>query len=276
MTSSQMSDMKVDRSLLLAGAIIVCVLNARALPIMQSLSLPGLLDPVLALFNVNAIVWLAFAAMISIAREGDNVAPLRRGDYGVLSVALLMALVPFATVSGVGVLLVSIWLFATSQAESPGRRISLIGIGLSCTLIIGRLLLILIGDNLLALDARLVAMLAGTQAEGNLVRFVDGTQFQIAATCSSLHNMSLAFLLWATATQTLKLPVTFRLVGFAALSLVGVILVNIFRLTLIAWYPSDFEVLHHGWGSEALGWLSLFVAATIVGWGAYDTARRPV
>ena len=57
----------------------------------------------------------------------------------------------------------------------------------------------LFANFILAVDASLVSWLLGTHRTGNLVEFADKSgQLVIFPACSSLANVSLAFLCWVT------------------------------------------------------------------------------
>jgi exosortase/archaeosortase family protein len=165
-----------------------------------------------------------------------------------------------------------LYIFGRRRAE---RRIALILLALTGTLIWGRLLLEVIAPNLLlGLDTQLVAWLAGTQAEANSVGFVGGGKFLVAPGCSSLHNMSLALLMWVTAVQLLDLPVTPRVLAGGLLALLAMLAVNAVRLCAMAWYPSHFDSLHTGVGATLFGWASLLLCGAMVAFGVSGGSRQ--
>lgn len=236
----------------------------------------GLLDAFLALGGVSAIVWFALFALLSIGREpGTGVCG--RGDLSILVLACLAALVPSAWVAALGLLVMGAYLAATSGRGTRNARIALILLALTGPLLWGRLIMVAFSPALLTIDSHFVALLAGTEASGNTVTFAgEAGLFVVGIPCSSIHNISLAAVLWGSVVPLLKLRIDARLIGFGVAATLAMFLVNAFRLAAIALFPDRFDLLHLGAGAGAFGWAALIVAALIVGYGAYDAAiRRP-
>jgi len=106
--------------------------------------------------------------------------------------------------------------FARQPPRTAHRYILL---ALTGTLIWGRLFLEVIAPTtLLRLDARFVSLLSGMPSEGNVVNFSGGGPIPIAPGCSSLHNMSLAVLMWITAVKLLDLTMTRRVLATGLLA----------------------------------------------------------
>lgn len=89
-----------------------------------------------------------------------------------------------------------------------------------------------VGSSWLATSCgQFVAALAGTNANGNLVMFADGTKpILVGYPCSSMHNMTAAIMLWAAVTQLLRIPVGPHSLAICAVAMAGNVLVNGMRL----------------------------------------------
>jgi exosortase/archaeosortase family protein len=266
----------VNRVEWLAFCGLLCAVNALAPKLIGSVQLVGFLPAALGLFGVSAVVWLALAAVVTVAREERQAAPLSRTDSIIGLLAILAAGLPLPQIGGIALFLVGLWLTVTSQATKTGRRVGLLLIGLSGTLFWGQVAFLLFGDHLLAADGLFVSQLSGTAAQQNLVRFSDGQQFLIGPACSSLHNITIATLIWVTLTQLFKVKIDRRLIAFGLMGVIGVIFVNGIRLAVIANFHQDFDWLHHGAGAELFAWASLTVASVCAAIGVFDASRRQV
>lgn len=251
-------------------------MNSQATDIASTLYVQGPLGAITSLLGINAIIWFALFAVVRIAFEVDGARPLVRGDTAVLLAMLLASLLPLAAAGSLAVFASGLWLWLTADTASRPRRIAIVLLALSGTLVWGRVLLALFGDHLLALDGQFVALMSGTQATANVVDFVDGTQFVIASKCSSLHNMSLSFVIWASLTQLLDVPMTRRLFGFAIFSAMIMVLINGIRLAVMAHYPAQFDELHYGLTADLFSWTALLLAMLIAMWGVYDATHRRI
>ena len=85
------------------------------------------------------------------------------------------------------------------------RRGALILLALTVPMLWSHLLFQFFARQILEIDASLAASLLGTDRVGNMVGFVDGSGYMVVLpACSSLANMSLAFLCFVSVTQWAK------------------------------------------------------------------------
>jgi len=249
-------------------------LNGFADTILGTFRQVGMVDGLLALAGVSAIAWFALFAALAIARE-PGFDPCRTYDLPILALASFAALVPSSWIAALGLCALGLYLAASGDRETRSGRIALVLIALSGPLLWGRLIMVALSPALLTIDSQFVALLAGTEATGNTVRFAgDAGQFVVGIPCSSIHNISLAVVLWGTTVSLLKLRVDLRLAAFCVAAAVAMFLVNAVRLASIALLPAQFDTLHIGAGATAFGWASMIAAALIVGYGAHDAAIR--
>lgn len=271
-----LSSRTIDRGSLAAFFGILAGLNAISAPLIESVVKYGILYATVALAGISAGVWFAFAGCYMIAREAGPAEPARRADLLVAAAIGAVTLVPFAELSSLAVLAGGLFHVATSTPGTRTRRIGIVLLAISGTLIWGRAVLALFSPVLLPIDGALVGALAGTDVHGNVVAFTDGRSFVIGRGCSSVHNLTFAVLLWGTLTQLLALPITGRLVLVCLAAMLATAMVNIGRLATIALLPAHFDYLHTGDGGTLFGWASMLVAAVVIGLGTYVEARRPV
>jgi exosortase/archaeosortase family protein len=113
-----------------------------------------------------------------------------------------------------------------------------------------------------------VASLLGTSQTGNMVQFADGSgSMVVLPRCSSLANMSLAFLCWITITQWTKHRWTATDLFWSAFACVSVIAVNVTRISLMGISRSYYDAIHSDWGDMVTNsiMLALMVGISVLG-----------
>ena len=266
-----------NRARLFALVTVVAGVNALGTPIIGSIGAEGFLSALCSLFGVSAVIWFALFTIARLSFDTDYIERATRRDGIVTAVILATSLVPIAAVGSFGIFAGGIYCVFNSTTNSASRRIGLVLVALSCSLLWGRVLLVALGPQMLAVDGSFVGWMAGTRSHGNLVYFA-GLQrpFVIGVYCSSLHNVSLGALLWTCVSQLLQLPVDRRWAATCAGVALAVFLINAFRLTAIAWYPADFVTLHEGWMAQVFGVASLLSAVLVILCGVHASTRARV
>lgn len=260
---------------------IVAAVNMNAYHIVGGVQLHGLAMAAANLFGLNAAFLFALYGLWEIGqKEGAraDAAPLARSDMAVIGAAFALSLVPWNAASLVALHGIGSWCVITGTRGSAERRAGLIMLATGGSVLAARLLLNSVGDSVVTLDAQIVAWVAGVPVHDNVVDFRNsgGRSFIIGLGCSSVHNMSQALLLWATATQLLRLRIDAELVLFGLAAMASMFLVNVARLVAIAWYPQHFDTIHEGLIAEIFGLVCLILAALIIGGGALHAHRRQV
>lgn len=235
----------------------------------------GSLDALLALGGVSAIIWFAIFSLVAIARQpGDTVVAATRTDVLVLSTMLLCCFLPNSVAAASSLVMAGAYLAWTSEAETRARRVALVIVALTGPLVWGKLILAFVAPLVLRVDAQLAALIVGVPVSGNIVNFANGQgSLYVGLGCSSLHNMSLAILLFAIATQVLEVPLTRRMLLVGALGVAAIGIVNVFRLAAIAQFPDHFEYLHEGAGATLFGYAGLLATLAVIAPGIYLAKR---
>jgi exosortase/archaeosortase family protein len=151
----------------------------------------------------------------------------------------------------------------------------LVLLALTGTLVWGPLIMSLFAGPVLSLDAHIAGWVIGSPVTANMVKFVASDRIYIIAMgCSSIHNMSLAIVLWCTAVALFDLKVDWRLllVGAAMMGLTFVL--NVARLSAIGRFPDYFDFLHMGGGAVLFGWAALIGMALLAGLGVNNALAR--
>jgi hypothetical protein len=265
---------KLSRGSAFAAAGVLAALNAQANQIIGGINFDLPLESLVTLGGISAIIWAAMAAAWKIgAEDGHALAGAR--DWAVLAIAALLSFIPLPFAAQAGLLLCGGYLLVTGAPRSAQRRAAFVLLALTGPLIWGRILLHAYEVPILSLDARIVGAAIGTEVDGNVVRFAgDGSEFLVGAGCSSVHNMSLAILLWTTAAMLFKIRIDrgYVMIGGTMVALMFVL--NILRLSAIGLFHDHFELLHVGAGAALFGWTGLIGAALLAGLGVTNAAVR--
>jgi exosortase/archaeosortase family protein len=216
---------------------------------------------------VSAFVWFALYAVGRIALDDAARRPASGLDRTVAGLGLLAAFVPIDWAGSFAVLAIGLYLALTGAAGTAERRLAIVLLALTGTLIWGRVLIRLVAPSILDLDAAFVGMVSGTGASGNLIGFRGGGHFILGPACSSVHNMSLAILFWGSLGQLLGQPVTRRSLLVCLAGVATMFAGNVVRLTLIALYPAAFDWLHDGGGAQIFSWSSLLFSSLVIFYG---------
>jgi len=259
-------------------AIVGCVsaVNAFAGKIATAIYSQSLITAILDLGGVSAIVWFAIGTLFAISAEasGSSDAPgkpaMQPADKAVACLTMFLSFAPLNFAAAIGLLLCGTYLAVASARGSADRRIAIVMIALTGPVIWGRFLLALMGPFLLNLDAGMAGLLAGVPVEGNVVSLRgESDVLYVALGCSSVHNMSLAILLFVTLTQFLRLRYTPLLLMTGAGAALAMATVNVLRLATLARFPQYFELVHTGWGGTVFGTISFVAAGAVIAWGIH-------
>jgi hypothetical protein len=264
----------VSRGSIFAAAGILAAVNAEAGQILSTLTFQSPIETITGLAGVSVVIWAAMVAAWSIGSEEKR---RLRGprDALVLALVILLAFLPISYAAQAGLLLCGVYLFATSRGREPAHRSALVLLALTGPLIWGRILLNLFAAPILSLDAHIVAGVIGTKVDGNIFQAASGgTRFVIGDLCSSVHNMSLAIVLWTTAAMLFDIRIDRRYVAVGVAMAGFMFALNIARLAAIGLFPGDFTYLHFGTGAALFGWAGLIGAALLAGWGVANAAAR--
>jgi hypothetical protein len=112
-----------------------------------------------------------------------------------------LVILPIGPLSWIAVSGLSLYILVFTRCATS-RRGACILLAATVPMLWSRLLFQFFASSILGVDALLVGWLLGTHRTGTLVEFADNSgQLMIFPTCSSLANVSLAFLCWVTLSQ---------------------------------------------------------------------------
>jgi hypothetical protein len=233
----------------------------------QSLKFEGWEGAVNGLDINLIVVFAAFAgisAMLSAQRD-----ELRSLDCMVGAGFLLLVSLPIFPLSWIAVTGLSIYILMFANGTCTDRkRGAIILLALTVPMLWSRLLFQLFAKPILDVDATLVASLLGTERIGNMVGFADGSGYMVVLPrCSSLANMSLAFLCWISITQWAKHQWTAMDILWSLLACASVIAVNITRISLMGLSHDYYDAIHGDSGDLVTNsiMLALMIGISVLG-----------
>lgn len=259
-------------NILFAGLVVIGFLNGMSHRVMGAIR-EDAGGALLHTFNVSAIVWLALVACVVLLLSPPERSDSRR-DLLAAGLAFFAFLVPVSPLSWVALSALGFYLAMTSPAGSPPRRGAWILLALTVPMFWSRLGFMLMSDVILRIDAVLVSLLLGTARAGNTIAFADGWgYFWIAPPCSSLANVSLAFLCWVLVTQFLDRAREASL-RYCFMAVAAVMAINVTRLALTGISRASYDIVHGATGSAVTGALTMAATLAICLYGATYGARH--
>jgi hypothetical protein len=217
--------------------------------------------------DINVIVLFAcFAGISALLSESRD--ELRSADLAVAAVFLILVSLPIFALSWVAVTGLSLYILLFANGRSERTRGAVILLALTVPMLWSRLLFQFFAKFILDIDASLVASLLGTDRVGNMVSFADGSGHMVVLpACSSLANMSLAFLCWVSITQWAKHRWSAMDLLWSSLACASVIAVNVTRISLMGWSRSHYEAIHSQWGDLVVNsvMLGLMIGFSVLG-----------
>lgn len=184
-----------------AALFIVGCANGLGAQVIETVRLYGWTDAALSTFGTSAIVWLSCYAGVWLILD-ESAEKVRTNDVLLGSALLFPIALPMGGLSWVAISALSLYVMFLSPPLSARRRGAAILLAATAPMLWSRLLFRCFGDTILSADAWFVGLLLGTGNRGNVVPFADGSgTLIILPYCSSLANVSLAFLSWVLISQ---------------------------------------------------------------------------
>src|SRR5262245_20249273 len=252
-----------------AGLYILGLINGLGGQIIQSINLDGWSAS--AFERISVIEFLACFAGVALLLRDRKEEAVRTLDLAFAAIFLLFIILPVGVLSWVGVTGLSLYTLLTQPGPSV-RRGAIILLAVTVPMLWSRLLFQFFANIILEIDAALVANVLGTLRDGNLVRFFDGPGYmKVEPGCSSLANMSLAFLCWVTVTQYVNHRWSPIDILWCFLTCISVVAVNVIRISLMVVSQDYYQAIHSEFGNT-IGNLILIVLS--VGFSVLGARRE--
>ncbi len=204
---------ELPRGEFFAGLLALGCASGLASRIIQSVNRLGWVDALFNTFEISAIVLISCAAGVSLVLR-DRTIGVRSAEFAMGAGFVLLVILPIGPLS---------WLAVTSS-----RRGAFILLAATVPMLWSRLLFQFFANLILQIDASLVGWILGTHRTGAIVGFADGSGvLVILPACSSLANVSLAFLCWVTVSQLVSHKKSAYDLLWCLLACISVIAVNV-------------------------------------------------
>lgn len=242
-----------------AGLYILGCANGIGFRMIKSVSEMGWSDAFLVTFEVSGIVWLSCLAGISLLLL-DKTGKLTPLDLYFGAGFLVLIAVPINPAIWLAITLLSLYILVFTRPPSARRRGAIILLATTAPMFWSPYLFKFYANFILNLDASLVGWVLHSVRTGNMVRFVDDSGWLVIfPACSSLANISHAFLAWIAISQYVDhrwspLDIIWLLMACAA-----VIAVNVIRISIMGLSPGYYQLLHHASGELAVNIIILVV-----------------
>lgn len=264
---------------LICALIYAGLTNALIRPVAASIFENGFVNALLDSFGVNAAVWFSIGLIsINLNRCGEAV---QRIQFGIVPLIVMIGLmVPSATVSWISVAVLAGWILQQSDDHTLRAAASiLVVLALRDPLLSN--LSQLFNTEILALDTWMVSVLVSLfdQAvyhNSNLIQDDKGVRLIILKGCSSLTNLSYAFLIWYSISKTYAPRLTVQGAWSLLLVITSIILFNVTRLALMSMNESNYALIHNA-TSHALQSVLMLVSVLFISfWGAQCFSLRRI
>jgi exosortase/archaeosortase family protein len=217
--------------------------------------------------HISAIALFAGFAGISLFFH-DRKGAITTADLLVAGVFLIGIALPVAEMNWAAITALSFYILLFANDGGARRRGALILLALTVPMLWSRLLFAFFAKFFLLIDATFVAWLLGTAQDGNIVRFADGSgNMVILPACSSLANLSLAFLCWVAVSQWVDHRPSRQDYVWCFLACASVVAINVARISLMGLSHWHYLTFHYGWGATAANAVTLLftVGFTVLG-----------
>lgn len=262
---------QIARHEFFAGLFLLGCTNGIAARAIATVNDIGWLDASVGMFDVSAIVLAACASGL-----WWTMRPVERSatpaDLVIGAIALALIALPIGALSWIAVGGLALYILLFTDAELPMRRGALILLATTVPMFWSRFLFQFFANFILEIDASLVGWLLGADRAGNMVRFVnDSGYLVILPPCSSLSNMSLAFLCWITVSESVGHRRSLSDLTWCLLACGSVLAINVGRLSAMGLSLRHYQAIHSQIGDAVADALILLLT---LGWSFLGVRRE--
>jgi hypothetical protein len=231
----------------------------------------GWLNAAIGMFDVSAIVLAACASGLWLMMGGREQS-VTRIDLAIGVGALALIALPVGGLSWIAVTGIALYILFFTDPDQSMRRGAVILLATTVPMFWSRLLFRLFANLILEIDASLVGWLLGADRHGNMVRFAnDSGYLVIMPPCSSLANMSLAFLCWITVSEFVGHRRALSDLWWCLLACGSVLAINVGRLSAMGISLRHYDAIHSQIGNAVTD--ALILTATL-GWSFLGVRRE--
>ena len=253
-----------------AGLFILGCVSGFTSRIIQSANRLGWTDALFSTFEISVIIWISCVAGVFLILR-DRTVGVRWPEVAFGAGFVFLVILPIGPLSWIAVTSLCLYILVSTDVATSQRG-AFILLATTVPLLWSRLLFQLFASLILGVDASLVSWLLGTQRTGNLVEFADGSaQLVILPACSSLANVSLAFLCWVTLSQLMCHKKSVYDLLWCLLACASVVAVNVTRMAISGLSQWHYATFHSYWGDTVA---NVIILGLVVGISALGVRRE--
>lgn len=261
---------ELPRGEFFAGLAALGCVSGLASRIIQSINQLGWADALFNTFQISVIVWISCATGVSLVLR-DRTMGVSSSELAMGTGFVFLVILPIGPLSWLAVAALSLYIIVSTNIVSS-RRGAFILLATTVPLLWSRLLFRFFANLILQIDASVVGWILGTHRTGDIVEFADGSGvLVILPACSSLANVSLAFLCWVTASQLVGHKRSAYDLLWCLMACISVIAVNITRISFMGLSQWHYATFHSPWG-DAVG--NTIILGLIVGFSVLGVRRE--
>lgn len=261
----------VTRSELFAALFFLGCANGLAAKASSAVARMGWAEAIIGTFDVSAIVLAACTAGLWLIAHAEK-QQVTSADLAIGGAAFVLIALPIGGLSWLALTCLALYILLLTDADPSLRRGATILLATTVAMLWSSVLFQFFASRILEIDASLVATLLDTPRVGNMVRFLDGDGYLVIfPACSSLANMSLAFLCWITISEWVGHRRSIHDLWWGLLACGSVIAINVGRMSLMGISHRHYDIIHTGIGDAAA---SAMIVAVTVGWSLLGARRE--
>jgi hypothetical protein len=253
-----------------AGLFIIGCTSGLVSQIIHSIEEIGWAEAFFSTFGISAIVWFSCGAGLALIVR-DRMRGVHSFEIALGVGFVFLVILPIGALSWIAVTGLGLYILLSPDVGTLRRGASVL-LAVTVPMFWSRMLFHLFANYILAADALLVSRLLGTHRTGNLVEFADQSgQLVIWPLCSSLTNVSLAFLCWVTLSQLVSHKKSAYDFLWCLFACGAVIAVNVTRMAIMGISQWHYAVFH---SASADAGANIIILGLIVGICALGVRRE--
>jgi hypothetical protein len=233
----------LTRGEFLAGLFTLGCANGLASQIIQSVNQAGWANALFDSFEISIVVWISCAAGIFLVLQ-DRSTGIRLPELAMGAAFASFTILPIGSLNWLAATALSLYVLVSTNVAST-RRGALILLATTVPTFWSQLLFRFFANSILQIDASLVGWILGTRRTADIVPFADGSGFLVIMPgCSSLTNVSLAFLCWVTISQWVCHKASRYDLVWCLMACISMMAVNVMRISLMGLSQWHYGTLH--------------------------------
>jgi hypothetical protein len=233
-----------------AGLFTLGCVSGLTSKIIKSVNEHGWAEALFNSFEISVIVWISCAAGVRLILR-DQTVGVRLSELAMGAGFVFLVILPVGPLSWLAITALSLYVIFSAKVASSQRG-ALILLATTIPMLWSRLIFQFFANLILQIDASLVGWILGTHRTGDIVGFADGSgSLVILPSCSSIANVSLAFLCWVTLSQLVCHKRSPYDLLWCLAACVSVVAVNVTRISIQGLSQWHYATFHSSWGDAA-------------------------